>query len=120
MNITIEIVDGVTVAVVEQSPLIDGEPAALDLLSAVWEKADCHRVAISKACLPEEFFDLSTRVAGLALQKFVNYGVKLAIWGDFSMYQSKSLRDFIYESNKGDSVFFVDDKAQAVDRLSRA
>ena len=29
-----------------------------------------------------------------------------AIYGDFSSYQSKSLRDFINESNQGKDVFF--------------
>ena len=33
--------------------------------------------------------------------------MKLAIIGDFSGYTSKPLRDFIYESNNGNQVFFV-------------
>jgi len=55
----------------------------------------------------EEFFDLSTRIAGEILQKFTNYRVRLAIIGDFSKYKSKSLRDFIYESNKNKEYLFV-------------
>ncbi len=45
----------------------------------------------------DDFFDLSTRLAGEILQKFINYHVKIAIIGDFSIYTSKSLKDFIYE-----------------------
>ena len=46
--------------------------------------------------------------------------MKLAIIGDFSGYTSKPLRDFIYESNNGNHVFFVSSEAEAVEKLSRA
>ena len=52
------------------------------------------------------------------MQKFVNYGVRCAIYGDYSRYTSKPLRDFIYESNKGKDVFFVATKEEAVDMLA--
>lgn len=54
------------------------------------------------------FFDLSTGMAGEILQKFANYKVKMIIIGDFDKYQSRSLQDFIYESNQGKVVNFVD------------
>lgn len=41
------------------------------------------------------------------------------IVGDFSGYTSKPLKDFIYESNKGRDIFFVDSEEEAIDRLSR-
>lgn len=56
-------------------------------------------------------------MAGDILQKFVNYDMKIAILGDFSSYKSKSLRDFIYESNNGNNVFFLDNKKQAIERF---
>ncbi len=36
----------------------------------------------------------------------MNYNMKIAIVGDFSKYNSKSLKDFIYECNKGKHIFF--------------
>ena len=65
-------------------------------------------------------FLLSSGVAGEILQKFVNYQAKLAIFGDYSKYTSKPLKDFIFESNKGKNVFFVDDENQAIEKLSMA
>lgn len=62
---------------------------------------------------------LSTGMAGEILQKFVTYGIKLAIIGDYSMYTSKPLRDFIYESNKGDHMFFTATEDEAIAKLSR-
>ena len=65
-----------------------------------------------------EFFDLKTGIAGEILQKFANYRVRLSIVGDFARYDSKSLRDFIFESNKGRQISFVPSVAEAVARLS--
>ena len=51
------------------------------------------------------------------LQKFVNYQTKVAIYGDYTKYTSKSLKDFMYESNKGNNIFFVATKEEAIERL---
>jgi hypothetical protein len=75
-------------------------------------------VILGKELLDETFFDLSSLVAGEILQKVSNYGMKLAIVGDFTKYVSKSLRDFIYESNNTGQVVFVSTVEQAIDRLS--
>ncbi|MGZ4135560.1 MAG: DUF4180 domain-containing protein, partial [Tumebacillaceae bacterium] len=61
--------------------------------------------------------DLKTRLAGEILQKFINYRVKVAIVGDFSMYSSRSLQDFIYESNGGTDIFFLPTEQQAIEKL---
>lgn len=39
--------------------------------------------------------------------------------GDFTIYTSKSLRDFIYECNKGKDIFFLPEEEQAIEKLSR-
>ena len=62
----------------------------------------------------------SSGLAGEILQKYVNYGGKLAIYGDFSRYTSKPLKDFIYESNKGKDVFFVATRDDAIGRMRAA
>lgn len=53
------------------------------------------------------------------LEKFITYQAKLAIFGDYSHYTSKPLKDFIYESNKGKDVFFVATQDEALERLTR-
>lgn len=52
------------------------------------------------------------------MQKFINYGIRIAIYGDFSSYTSKPLKDFIYESNNGNDIFFQPDRNQAVEKLT--
>lgn len=65
---------------------------------------------IEKHHLCDEFFDLSTKLAGEILQAYSNYGMKLAIIGDFSQVTSQSLKAFILESNKHGQVLFAAEK----------
>ena len=52
------------------------------------------------------------------MQKFINYSGRIAFYGDFSVYTSKPLKDFIRESNKGRDVFFVANLEEAIDKLT--
>lgn len=74
-------------------------------------------IIISKNLVSEDFFTLSTGLAGEILQKFINYGGRIAIYGDYSHYTSKPLKDFIYESNKGKDIFFVATLEEAQEKL---
>lgn len=61
-----------------------------------------------------DFFDLKTKIAGEILQKFAQYRMPLTIIGDFSKFKSKSLNDFIFESNKGNQINFVTTQSEAI------
>lgn len=109
----------IEIAVVSSSEIIITDvQSALDFMVTVKYETGCNRMILYKAAICEEFFDLRTRLAGEILQKFINYHVKIAIVGDFSLYTSKSLKDFIYESNKGNDIFFLTNEKQAVEKLS--
>ncbi len=97
--------------------LITTAASALDLLASVRYETNCDRILISKALVCEDFFILSTGLAGEILQKFVNYGGKLAIWGEYSRYTSKPLQDFIRESNRGEQFFFTATREEALEKL---
>ena len=79
----------------------------------------CHSIVINKDAVIKEFFVLNTGIAGEILQKFINYHFKLGIVGDFSGYSSKSLKGFIYESNKGKDIFFVSSEQDAIEKFGR-
>ena len=55
--------------------------SALDIAVNVMYHYDSNRIIVRKEAVCEDFFKLSTRIAGEILQKFVNYGVKMAIIG---------------------------------------
>ena len=98
----------------EDGILIHDVQSALDLIMTVSYETQASRIVLKKEQVCEEFFDLKTRIAGEILQKFVTYRVAVAIIGDFSIYHSKSLRDFIYESNQGRHIFFLENEEAAV------
>ena len=98
--------------------LISTPQDAMDVIAAVRYETGCEALILPKEALSEEFFRLSTGLAGEVLQKFTNYGMKLAIVGDFSHYTSKPLQDFIRESNRGKTVCFVSTESEAIEWLS--
>lgn len=99
--------------------LITDAQSAMDLLMSAKYDSGTKNIVIDKRLVADEFFILSTGLAGEILQKYINYGGRIAIWGDYSRYTSKPLKDFIYESNKGKDVFFVSTEDEAVDMLTR-
>ena len=100
--------------------LITDIQSALDLVMTVKYETGADRILLDKKNVVEAFFILSSGLAGEILQKFMNYHVKVAFYGDYTRYTSKPLKDFIYESNKGNDFFFVDSKEEAIEKLENA
>ena len=80
----------------------------LDLLGNLYYQG-FDKIIIHEKNITPEFFDLKTKIAGEILQKFAQYQMPLIIVGDFSKYKSKSLNDFIFESNKSQQINFIKD-----------
>jgi hypothetical protein len=112
--------NNVEIAVVSSNEiLIKDVQSALDFIGTLNYETGCNRVILNKTAICEDFFNLRTKLAGEILQKFINYQVKIAIIGDFSVYTSKSLKDFIYESNNGKDIFFLSNEKEAAEKLSK-
>lgn len=121
MNIEHFEANGEAIAVVSsEEKLIVDTQSALELAMAVKHEAGAEKIVIAKKLISEDFFILSTGIAGEILQKYINYHIKMAVFGDFSHYTSKPLRDFIYESNQGNHFFFVSTKEEALQCLELA
>jgi hypothetical protein len=102
---------------VSDNIIINNTSDGLDLLGNLYYQG-FDRIIIYEKNITPAFFDLKTGIAGEILQKFSNFRVRLAIVGDFSKFSSKSLADFIFESNKGKHVNFVESIEDAVKMLS--
>jgi len=102
----------------EESAVLYDEQSALDLIGELLFNKRIACLVIPMEALSDPFFDLSTGLAGNILQKFINYGVRLAIVGDFSAYHSKSLHQFIFESNNSTQVLFAASVEEAVKRFA--
>lgn len=117
MKIEISQINKLSVAeIISEDIVINSTQDALDIM------ADCSyqgstRIIIHEKNLIPSFFDLKTGIAGDILQKFSTYNVRLALVGDFSKYTSKSLKDFIFESNKYGRVIFVSSVNEAKELL---
>jgi hypothetical protein len=100
------------------SDLITNPDDILDFMAEA-RLNDSGRMIIHDKSLHPDFFDLKTKVAGEILQKYSNYRMRLAIVGDFSGFKSKSLRDFIRESNRTGTISFVGTIEEALSKLDR-
>jgi hypothetical protein len=79
-------------------------------------------VVVPVECLDDDFFRLSTRIAGELIQKFVQYRRRFVIVGDISRHldESSALRAFVAESNRGMEVWFLASLEELNQRLARA
>ena len=105
--------NNIVCAVIESDTVvITDAQSALDILMTAKYEAGTKNIVIHKELITEDFFILSRGLAGEVLQKYINYGGRIAIYGDYSHYTSKPLKDFIY-------VFFVATKDEAIDMLTK-
>lgn len=118
MNLSVTENENIKIAILDsKNTLIFDVQDALDMMAnASYSGADS--VILFSSNLNPDFFDLKTKLAGEILQKFSNYAMRLAIVGDFSAIESKSLQDFIYESNKNGRVLFVSSVDEAIKRFT--
>ncbi|HET6672518.1 MAG TPA: DUF4180 domain-containing protein [Agromyces sp.] len=102
----------------EGEPLSTSDDAS-DLVGSAWSH-DAAMVAVPVERLDPTFFDLRSGIAGEITQKLVNYRIRLALVGDIAEHveASDALRDFIWESNRGEHIWFVDDEAALAEKLA--
>lgn len=101
-----------------EGPPIGSDRDASDLIGDAIS-ANAAWVAIPVGRLADGFLTLSTRMAGEFLQKLVNYRLRVAIVGDLgAALDSEALNAFVIESNRGQTVWFVDSLDALRDRLT--
>lgn len=102
--------------VAADGPIIHDVDSAIDLIGNVYYLG-YDALVLQYEQLNPAFFDLKTKLAGEVLQKFSSYRLRLAIVGDWTHVTSKSLQDFIRESNAGKLVFFASSTDEALQKL---
>ena len=99
--------------------IIKDTQSSIDFIMSIKYETNCNKIALNKNAVIDNFFILSSGIAGEVLEKFITYKTKFAIYGDYSKYTSKPLKDFIYESNNGKDIFFVTTEDEAVKMLGK-
>lgn len=103
--------------VISEELIINNATDGLELLGNLYYQ-EFDKIIIYEKNITPDFFNLKNGMAGEILQKFSNYRVRLAIVGEFTKYKtSKSLNDFIFESNRGKLVYFVSTQREAIEAL---
>lgn len=120
MDELIEIGGTRALAFAKEGPLLAREADINDLLGAAFS-SEVDLLAIPVERLGPDFLKLGTGLAGAAFQKMVNYHLKCAIVGDIgeALTRSGPLRDFVRETNKGNSIWFVPDFQTLREKLLR-
>jgi hypothetical protein len=119
MDVTTHLVEETPIAeITSDEMLIQTAEDGLNLLGNLYYQ-DFDRIVLHEHNITPVFFDLKNGLAGEILQKFSTYRVQLAIVGDFAKYESKSLRDFMYESNKVGQINFVPTVEEALAKLGK-
>lgn len=100
-------------------PEIASERDATDLLGEAMY-SDAAMVVIPTQRLAPDFFRLASGLAGVIVQKHVNYQRRLVIVGDISTFEAASapFRDFVREANRGRHLWFVMDLDALLKRLT--
>ena len=88
------------------------EEEATDYISKCWENDTNYLVFYDKA-LSDDFFNLKTRLAGMVLQKFMNYKIKVAVIIENEDRLNDRFREMILESNKGNDFRIFKDITEA-------
>jgi len=94
--------DNNIVEIVDDVLILNNVQNFLDIVA----NSPSRNIILHKENIIPKFFDLKTKIAGDILQKASNYRIRIGIVGEFESIKSKSLRDFIYESNKTGEIVF--------------
>lgn len=117
MQIEVHHINNIEIAeLLSDDILIATAEDGLDLLGNIYFQG-YDRIIIHQKNITPDFFDLKTGIAGEILQKFSTYRVRLAIIGNFADTSSKSLNDFIRESNRTGHINFVASTEEGVKKF---
>lgn len=103
----------------DEGPALTRVQNAIDLIAEALPQG-VHMIVAPVSRLDPSFFRLRSGLAGEIAQKIVNYRLMLAVIGDISEFvsESKALADFVRESNRGGSIFFLQDMDALAGKLA--
>jgi len=93
--------------------LIRSEQDAVDLVAICGEQGS-HKLLLYAGNLIDDFFDLKTGLAGLVLQKLVNYHIQMAAVVPRDLWRQGRFRELANESNRNRHFGIFESRDQAV------
>ena len=112
------IADQPALILAQSGPLLRSEDDARDVIQETFGTG-IELAVVPVERLDPDFFVLRSGVAGVFVQKLVQYRLRLAVVGDISaqVAASDALRDWVREVNRGRDILFVPDIAALEARL---
>ena len=99
------------VELVPGETIIRNEQDAVELVGICGEN-DIDRILLNEKDLTKDFFDLKTLFAGNILQKFMTYGIKVALVISDDNIKGR-FKEMAIEANQGNNFRIFTDKSQA-------
>ncbi len=117
MNHHIEMHDASPVIVCGAGMQLQSENDALELVALSMEHGT-GRILLDAGSLPDEFFRLRNGLAGAVLQKFVNYGLRVAAVLPADISSQGRFGEMVGESNRGSTFRVFQKREVALDWLA--
>lgn len=111
--IALEMKGQTVLEVLSSGAKLESEQDMLDLIAASHEHQSA-LVLMSSESLSERFFDLKTGLAGMVLQKCINYHLKLAVVLPEHTDLPERFREMALEARKGKDFRFLEDRDLAL------
>ncbi|UJW85278.1 DUF4180 domain-containing protein [Devosia sp. SL43] len=111
--------NGVTLLELDSAgPLLATDQDAADLIGSTYG-TDADVIVVPLARFDPKFLDLRSGIAGIFFQKLQNYRLRLVVLGDIAdaIAASKSLHDFVYETNRVGNHLFAPNRQTMLARL---
>jgi hypothetical protein len=99
-------------------PVLATDRDAADLIGETYG-SNAEIVVVPIERFDPQFLELRSGIAGIFFQKMQNYGKRLVVLGDIAgeIAASKSLHDFVYETNRVGNHLFAPDRDTMLARL---
>jgi len=115
----ISVYNGLTLLEIDaDGPLLSSDRDAADLVGEGFG-AGADVIVVPLERFAPEFLELKSGIAGIFFQKLQNYNQRLAVLGDIeaAVAASRSLHDFVHETNRRGHHLFAPDMAALKARL---
>src|SRR5689334_20459185 len=115
----VELDNGIALEGVPGMPLMRAAEDCTEVIGACFETR-ARGVLLYAANLPDRFFDLSSGEAGVILQKFRQYRIRLAVVAaPTGLPQSRRFQELLIDERQGNDFAVLPDRAAAVAWLQR-
>lgn len=91
--------------------------SGINFFSAISESNNTSRIIVNKEVFTDNFFNINNKLLERVLLALMQNELYIAIVGDFSEYNEKTL-DFLYNYNRNKEIFFLSNVEEAIFALN--